>query len=577
MAVDNGLAEDGAPIYSAGVRDTCPMTPAPEEKTTPSGPWRSGLDRVTGRAARRLVAMPGASDARRQDWALVAVIRLLEQGRDDEADEVVRVALGRIQSRQVAAELLSEVVDWGLSRGRQPALATQAVAALLAVADQHQAQQRYTEAAAAFERAMRVAFHRVLHFDHPRSPLADDPAGFTAPLRTSEVAQALRAPRGRVRAVGRPSGEPARPTRLLIITRKNADFLGEIREHFEKHPDFETRFMDLPDAKVLTQFSKDPTAAIEQLLAGRDRFADRADRLLRPHLDWADVVFVEWCTSLAALMTLVDPRDTRVVVRLHSYEAFTQWPHLMDFSRVDDVVFVSEHLRDLAAAAIPAMSEPGAPRLHVLPLAMELGRFRRPKPGSSRFTIGLVGASKVVKDPRWAIDVLRELRRHDERYRLQLIRGKLQHDKSAATQEYADRLELDVQELGAGVEVLGHTDDVPTALEQVGVVLSSSTRESFHIGLVEGAASGAVPVVRNWPYFPGAARSLFPPEWVVDSPQEAAQRILEAAGSEEKWQQVGSEASEHVTERWDWSRVRSRYEELLRAEVRPGLRRDAGA
>ena len=59
-------------------------------------------------------------------------------------------------------------------------------------------------------------------------------------------------------------------------------------------------------------------------------------------------------------------------------------------------------------------------------------------------------------------------------------------------------------------------------------------------------------------------RSLFPPEWVVDSPQQAAQRILEATASEEKWQQVGSEASEHVIGRWDWPRVRSLYEDLLR-------------
>lgn len=511
--------------------------------------------------------MPGAPEARRQGWARAAAIRLLEQGRNDEADEVVGAALGRIQSPQGTAELLSEVVDRGLSHGRQPALATQAVAALLTVADEHLAQQRHSEAAAAFERAMRIAFHRVLHFDHPRSPLADDPVGFTAPLRDSLVARALRAPRGRplAAAADRPVGEPSRPTRLLIITRKNADFLAEIREHFEKHPDFETLFVDLPEAKVLTQFSKDPAAAIEQLLSGRTRFAERAERLLRPHLDWADVVFVEWCTSLAALMTFVDPRDTHVVVRLHSYEAFTQWPHLMDFNRVDEVVFVSDHLRDLAAAAIPALREPGAPRLRVLPLAMELQRFRRPKPDSARFILGVVGASKVVKDPLWAIDVLRELRRHDERYRLQLIRGKLQDDKSPATQEYADRLAVELRELGSAVEVLGHTDDVPAALEQVGVVLSSSVRESFHIGLVEGAASGAVPVVRNWPYFPGAARSLFPPEWVVESPQDAAMRILEATASQEKWQQVGRETSDYVIDRWDWPIVRGSYERLLRA------------
>lgn len=541
------------------------MKPAPEENSAP--PRGSRLGRVAGPAARRLIGTPGASETRRQRWARTAAIRLLEQGQDAEAGAVVDAALRRIRSPQLVADLLSEVVDWELSRGRQPARATQAVAAVLAVADQHLAQQRHPEAATELERAMGIAFHRVLHFDHPRSPLADHPAEFTAPLRASLVAQALRAPRGRRLAgpADRRGDEPARPTRLLIMTRKNADFLGEIREHFEKHPDFETRFVDFPDAKVLTQFSNNPTAAVEQLLAGRSRFADRAERLLRPHLDWADVVFVEWCTSLAALMTFVDPRDTRVVVRLHSYEAFTQWPHLMDYGRVDDVVFVSEHLRDLAAAVIPALSEPGARRLQVLPLAMKLQRFPRPKPDDARFTIGVVGASKVVKDPLWAIDVLRELRRHDQRYRLQLIRGKLQHDKSAATQEYADRLALAVRGLGSAVEVLGHTDDVPAALERVGVVLSSSTRESFHIGLVEGAASGAVPVVRDWPFFPGAARSLFPADWVVDDPPAAAERILAVTSTDSAWRQAGRAASEHVIDRWDWPIVRGRYEQLLRA------------
>ena len=148
---------------------------------------------------------------------------------------------------------------------------------------------------------------------------------------------------------------------------------------------------------------------------------------------------------------------------------------------------------------------------------------------------------------------------------LQLIRGKLQHDKSAATQEYADRLALAVQGLGSAVELLGHTDDVPAAMEQVGVVLSSSTRESFHIGLVEGAASGAVPVVRDWPFFPGAARSLFPADWVVDDPAAAAERILAVTSTDSAWRQAGRAASEHVIGRWDWPIVRGRYEQLLRA------------
>jgi glycosyltransferase involved in cell wall biosynthesis len=353
--------------------------------------------------------------------------------------------------------------------------------------------------------------------------------------------------------------------RLLVATRINADFLGEIRAHFGSHDGFEMRFVDFADVHELDRFAKNPDKIVFQALAGKPGLPKVAEAAFREHLDWADVVFVEWCTALAALLTQADPRDTRVVVRMHSYEAFTLWPHLMDFSRVDDLVFVSEHLRDLAVAAIPGLQQEDRPRLHVVANAMELQRFVRPKTSDDvRFTLGVIGASKMVKDPRWAIDVVRELRRHDERYRLVLVRGKLQ-DQSAPAQAYAADLRRDLAELepSGAVQVLGHTDDVPAVLEGIGVALSSSVRESFHMGLVEAVASGALPVVRDWPFFPGAARELFPADWVVDTPGHAAERILALTQDAEVWRPAAAEASRHVRERWDWPVVRTSFEELF--------------
>jgi hypothetical protein len=95
-------------------------------------------------------------------------------------------------------------------------------------------------------------------------------------------------------------------------------------------------------------------------------------------------------------------------------------------------------------------------------------------------------------------------------------------------------------------------------------VLSASVRESFHMGLVEGAASAAVPVVRDWPFFPGAARRLFPQEWVVDGPATAAARILALTQDEQVWREAGKAAARHAVERWDWAVVQRDYERLLR-------------
>jgi glycosyltransferase involved in cell wall biosynthesis len=113
---------------------------------------------------------------------------------------------------------------------------------------------------------------------------------------------------------------------------------------------------------------------------------------------------------------------------------------------------------------------------------------------------------------------------------------------------------------------LGQLDDVPAALTEVGVILSSSVRESFHCGFVEGAASGAVPVGRDWPFFAGkanGARTLFPADWVVGSAQEAADRILEVTSTAEGWRKAARAASAHALESWDWPVVRAEFDRLL--------------
>ncbi|MBK3587055.1 glycosyltransferase, partial [Streptomyces sp. MBT57] len=113
---------------------------------------------------------------------------------------------------------------------------------------------------------------------------------------------------------------------------------------------------------------------------------------------------------------------------------------------------------------------------------------------------------------------------------------------------------------------LGPTDDVPAALTDIGVIISSSVREGCHVGLMEGAASAAVPVVRDWPFYagkPNSARTLYPEGWVVDSPEEAAKRILEVTATESAWHEASTAASEYAIGTWDWPVVQKRFDELF--------------
>ncbi|MEW2065572.1 glycosyltransferase [Streptomyces sp. NPDC007346] len=520
------------------------------------------------RSWRGVVAAPGVPDRLRAELARRVSLSMAEGGRRAGATMVLHDAARRTAGRVLRAELLAEAARADLARGHDDAaLRRSAYEEALTVADHRYARGDATGAAASLSSALTLAFPRAVHFDALTSPLATDPAGYLAPFRASTAFRAMTAPRGRTSpAAPVPAG---RPLRLLVTTYSNTNFLHPIRERYADHPGVEIRFLDMKDDETLRPLARGAQRMMEYRLGGRPAFGDQAEEVLRPHLDWADTVFVDWCTNAAALFTLVDPGTTRIVVRLHSYEAFTLWPHLVDLDRVDDLVFVGDHLRDLVADCLPRLREPGAPAPHVIANAMDLGRFRREKSGGdARFTLGLIGAGVVAKDPRWALEVLRLLREHDERYRLVVIGGGLDRKASAAARAYDDLLQRDLAGLEptGAVRLLGRTEDVPAALTGVGVILSSSVRESFHCGLVEGAASGALPVVRDWPFFAGkehGARTLFPADWVVGSPREAADRVLALTATEEKWREATADAAEHALTTWDWSVISPEFDRLL--------------
>ncbi|MGH3735603.1 MAG: glycosyltransferase family 1 protein [Micromonosporaceae bacterium] len=513
-----------------------------------------------------IVGMPGLPDRIRMRLVRQVSRGMLEAERADAARRATVAAMQRISDPVQRADLLANEAVAHLTQGMTPESLKDAVAAQLALADAQLAKDP-AKAAHGVSRASTLISHRVLHFDRFSSPLVDDPDGFLADYRNSAAIQKLAAPRGRARpAAAPPTG---RPLRLLFVTLINDNFLHEIRQRYEDLPGVEVRFVDLYADPSRHRLVRAGESMMQHVLAGGSPYGQEVDQWLRPYLDWADTVFIDWCQAQAALFTLIDPGTTRIVLRLHSFEAFNFWPHLVDFSRIDDMVFVSEHLKEFTVKIHPRLVGEHAPRLHALTNAMDLRKYQHgEKPAEARFTLGMVGVGQVAKDPRWAIEVLKLVREQDERYRMVLIGEMLKPGVSMAAREYYEALMAEVDELEAADALVqvGKTDDVPTALEQVGVILSTSLRESFHCGLVEGAASGAVPVVRDWPYFAGlphSARTLFPAEWVAGTPEEAAKRILATTSSEESWRDEGAAAAEHVVTNWDWTVTRRGFDELL--------------
>lgn len=261
-------------------------------------------------------------------------------------------------------------------------------------------------------------------------------------------------------------------------------------------------------------------------------------RLQRSH-----IVIADWADAGAAWASRNVAPGTRLIVRAHSIDLLQPWMALVNWARVDQAIFVSRHAQSLGERfELGEITEQ-----RVIPNLVHLNHFALPKELDARFTLVLIGWARRVKDPLWALEVLSLLVEQDSRFRLLLVGDDFPETGPVSGADYrcAYRNSALRASLSDHVEELGYTNDVAEVLQRVGFVLSSSRREGFSIALLEGMASGAVPVVRDWPiYAPlGAAAGIFGKENVAKTPQEAAALILERS-QPEAWQAASRDAQE---------------------------------
>ncbi|SDT21877.1 glycosyltransferase [Actinopolymorpha singaporensis] len=573
---------------------------------------RQGLSRTTAEevvlAWKRVAADPAEPHLNDFVGQAVGVVHALRRGHAfEEAEVVARSALGLDLPPAEMAALRVELVTNQIAAGGSPARElAEAVRELLGFADEALREGDLETAGRIAVQATDAVLHRELHADVLASPLLEDPEGFLAPLRDSLTFQALRAPAGSMawvlpgtnRAVSpvpsvpsdpsAPSGSSASPERpaslapattlpgpppilpgtpaphrVLVVPGDYPHFTQGIISALADEPDLEVRVLNLRAPGVRRRYQRG-ALVLDRL---RDAVGRPVPAPARPDaelLEWADTIFVDWCDNAAQWVTIHAPRTTRLVVRFHSLEAISPQPHMVDWSQVSEVIFVGRHVRELVERAVPDLTQ--VPGRHVVPNEMRLERFGLPKrPGAER-TLAMVGWAQRVKDPLWALEVLALLRAEDPTWRLLLIGRDFSPHQHAGALRYQDefRERAAADDVRDGLVHVGYTTELPEVLRDAGFVLSASRREGFPVGPTEGAASGAVPVMRDWPMYAdySGASGIFPAEWVVRSPAEAAARILAHADPERR-AEAGAAAREYVVEHFDWRAVEPRFREVL--------------
>ncbi|MGJ9402583.1 glycosyltransferase [Arthrobacter sp. KK5.5] len=292
-------------------------------------------------------------------------------------------------------------------------------------------------------------------------------------------------------------------------------------------------------------------------------------------LDAADAIFCEWSLGNAAWYAQNKRPGQRLTVRFHSQELFTPYPSRTQLQRIDETVFVGELVRSMAGRRFGYDRS----RTEVVPNGVDARYFGISKAPETRFNLGIVGIVPAQKHLDRALDVLASMRAGDDRYQL-FVKGKTPEDypwmlKRPEEMAYYDELHRRIAEeplLRGAVHFDGHGNDMEQWYEKIGVVLSVSDFESFHLTLADGAAAGALPVSLAWP----GSEAIYPSHWLHLDVRSMAGTLLRACADEDTWRSETAAAREFVRRNFHEDIVLDRLEAVItgsgQADARGALR-----
>ncbi|WP_429119689.1 glycosyltransferase [Aeromonas veronii] len=253
---------------------------------------------------------------------------------------------------------------------------------------------------------------------------------------------------------------------------------------------------------------------------GHDKHDESVSRSL---LNKADIIFCEWGLGNAVWYSNNKKPGQRLVVRLHLQEIHTDYPNQYNIDAIDEIICVSPYWMEQFRSKFLFPRS----KMNMIYNLIDVNAYNTEKHEDARFNLGFIGMVPQRKRLDLALDVFEELYKKDSRYKL-FILGKRPEDykwMASRTEEmsFYEHLYRRINNAPWRDNLVfeGHTDNVPSWMKKIGWVLSTSDFESFHMAPAEGMASGAIPLLLQWP----GVNTIYPAKYIFDSPQSISKFI----------------------------------------------------
>ena len=243
-------------------------------------------------------------------------------------------------------------------------------------------------------------------------------------------------------------------------------------------------------------------------------FEEQTEEELYELMKWSDISWFEWCTNLAVIGSK-QPKVCKNIIRLHRYEAYGQWPELVNWANIDILVTVgNSFVKDALIHTVPNLESQTS--VVTIPSGVDLEKFTFSERRRGK-NIAFLSNLRTVKNPALVLQCMQKLHYIDAEYRL--FFGGISQNR--ALEQYLNYM-VDALDLRDVVFFDGWQEDVRSWLEDKDYIVSTSIIESQGMGLLEAMACGLKPVIHN---FPGA-EEIFPSEFLFNISEEFCEQIL---------------------------------------------------
>lgn len=258
---------------------------------------------------------------------------------------------------------------------------------------------------------------------------------------------------------------------------------------------------------------------------------------------WSDICWVEWCNESAVTLSQM-PQAPKVIIRLQSYEIFTQMPQQVNWSNIDMLIFTNESVRQIFQSKIK-----GVPPTAVIPNVIEIDKFPMHVRAEYGKNVGYAGYINYKKNPQLLLYLFHALYQYDKGFKF-FVKGNHQDERIKI---YWDNL---LSKMDIPILVEPFDPNMQKWYERMDYIVSPSLFESFNYVMAEGMLSGCMPLIHSW----YGSDLIYPQKYIWNFTEDAI-KIIEECKGKEKF--LAIENRDFIKERYDINKILPKYEEIF--------------